>query len=893
MNFARRWFAFDKRKAELDAELDAHLRMAIADRVARGESEADARAAAQRELGNIALSKDVTRATWGWLFLERLGQDVRYAFRQMRRSPGFAATVIGTLALGIGAAAAMFTVVDHVILQPVHYRDARRLVLLDESDGKSPNGWGVPWLDLQEWMQQSHSFQQIAFSSGLSLGGGRNYLEGPSSSFEINGNAVSSNLFATLGVQPELGRAFTPETPRYGATQNAGLVVLSDAVWRQAYGADKSILGRTVKINASSFTIIGVMPPGFNYPATGSRSAQVWTALQLDDHDKGRGWESERYAVIARLRPGVTLAAASAEMQTIQKRVVTAYTDPEEKQNYGQVSIQNYGDSLVDADLRKALLALLAAAGVLWLIAAVNVTNLLLARSTARQREIAMRGALGASRWRVVQQMLVEGLVLSGIAAALGAAIAFTSVKLLAHELTQQLPLRIPAAPNAWILAALLALTITSAVMSTAWPALMSVRAPIEPALRSGGMQAGTGRRHHRMRGALVSIEIAMSLTLLVACGLLLRTINSLRHVPLGYRTDHIVVAHLNIPRFRFTGQNMLQVLYQPILERAQHLPGVQTAGLISEVPLANSFNIQLTLRMNGDDIAAGLKTVSPTLQQIFGFRMLAGRFFSNDDSPTSQPVVVVNPAFAHLYAPNKHDPNSILGTKVWSLQKDQPLHVVGVIDNFHQKSIAEASQPEVEVCLCQITPTASIYQVSTMAMDLAIRTERSTSQVIPEIRDILRQSSPELAGADITTMDQIVEDSYGSQRLAAHLLEIFGLSALLLCVAGLYGLLAYVVTQRTREMGVRIALGAGRGNLLWLVLRQAGVMLLIGVAAGSGLAYASARLINGFLYGVKAHDGWTLAAAAILLFSSGMLAAYLPARRASRVNPMEALRAE
>jgi predicted permease len=893
MKFARRWFAFDKRKAELDAELDSHLRMAIADRVARGESETEARAAAQRELGNVPLSKDVTREAWGWLFLERLGQDLRYALRQMRRSPGFAATVIGTLALGIGAAAAMFTVVDHVLLEPVHYRNSHRLVELNEIDGKSDNGWGVPWLDLQQWMQQSHSFEQIAFSSGLSFGGGRNYLEGPTSSFEVDGSQVSSNLFATLGAQPELGRTFTPDVPRYGATQNSGLLVLSDAVWRQAYGADKSVLGRSVKINDTSFTIIGVMPPGFKYPATGGLDAEVWTALQLGDHDKGRGYESERYGVVARLRPGVSLAQATAEMQTIQKRVVTAYTDPDERRDYGQASVERYGDSLVGADLRRALLALLAAAGVLWLIAAVNVTNLLLARSTSRQREIAMRGALGASRGRVVQQMLVEGLVLSGIAATLGAALAFTSVKLLAHELTQQLPLRVPAVPNAGILAALLALTVISALMSTAWPALMSVRAPIEPALRQGGLQAGTGRRHHRMRGALVSIEIAMSLTLLVACGLLLRTINSLRHVPLGYRTDHIVVAHLNIPRFRFAGQNMLQVLYQPMLERAQHLPGVQTAGLISEVPLAKSFNIQLTLRMNGDNIAAGLKTVSPTLQQIFGFRMLAGRFFSPDDSPTSQPVVVVNPAFAHLYAPNKHDPNSILDTRVWSLQKDQPLHVVGVIDNERQQSIAQPSQPEVEVCLCQITPKAGIYQVSTMAMDLAVRTERPTSQIIPEIRDILRQASPELAGATITTMDQIVEDSYGSQRLAAHLLEIFGFSALLLCVAGLYGLLAYVVTQRTREMGVRIALGAGRGNLLWLVLRQAGVMLLIGVAAGSALAFASARLINGFLYGVKAHDGWTLALAAVLLFSSGMLAAYLPARRASRVNPMEALRSE
>jgi predicted lysophospholipase L1 biosynthesis ABC-type transport system permease subunit len=252
-----------------------------------------------------------------------------------------------------------------------------------------------------------------------------------------------------------------------------------------------------------------------------------------------------------------------------------------------------------------------------------------------------------------------------------------------------------------------------------------------------------------------------------------------------------------------------------------------------------------------------------------------------------------VNPAFARLYAPNKHDLNSLLGLTVWNLRKDTPAKIIGVLDNERQKSVDQPSQPEVEVCLCQITPGGSVYNPITMAMDLAVRTQRPTAEMIPELRDLLRQASPELANSTFSTMDQIVEDSFGSQRLAAHLLEIFGGSALLLCVAGLYGLLAYVVTQRTREMGVRIALGAQRANLLWLVMRQAGAMLLVGVVAGVGLALVSGRLVRGFLYGVKAHDGWTLAGAAVLLFLSGMLAAYLPARRAARVNPMEALRSE
>ena len=893
MKFLR--LSFDQRKIDLDAEVKFHRRMAVADRVARGESEADARAAVDRELGNVALAKDVTRRIGGWLFLERLGQDFRCALRQMRRSPRFAATVIGTLALGIGAAAAMFTVVDHVLLEPVHYRDASRIVTLDETNRADKTHYNVPWLDLQQWMEESHSFSALAFTS--SWGNGRAYLEdleGPSSSMSINATQVSSSFFEVLGVSPQLGRAFIPEKPAYGADTNAGQIVLSYIVWKQFFGGDRNILGRTVHINASSFTVIGVMPAGFKYPATSPFNAQVWMAIQLGDKDKGRDWQSEHYEVLARLLPGVSLASARSEMQTIQSRVLLNYKDPDERAAYSVVGIERYADSLVDADMRKALLALLAAAGVLWLIAAVNVTNLLLARATARQREIAMRAALGASRGRVIQQMLVEGLLLSGCAAILSAALALTSVRVLAHELALRLPISVPALPNASVLLGLVALTFASAIFSTAWPALIAVRLPIEPALRQGGVQSGTGRRHHRLRGALVSTEIAMSLTLLVSCGLLLRTIYSLRHVPLGYRTDHIVVAHLTIPQFRFAGGNMMQTLYDPLLDRARHLPGVQNAGLISEVPLAHSFNIQLSLRTdNNSDLVSSLKVASPTLQQIFGFKMLAGRFFNAEDTPSSQPEVVVNPAFARLYAPNKHDPGSIIGMEMWHMRDRQPMHIVGVLDNERQKAIAEPSQPEVEVCLCQIAPDVSMYRISTMAMDLAVRTQRPAAQFIPELRGVLRQASPELANAQISTMDDIVEDSFGSQSLAAHLLEIFGFSALLLCVAGLYGLLAYIVTQRTREMGIRIALGAPRGNLLWLVLRQAGVMLVFGVAAGSALAWASSRLLRGFLFGVRAHDGWTLATSGILLFASGMLAAYLPARRASRVDPMEALRAE
>ncbi len=892
MSLWSRIFGYDSRKRELGAEIETHLRMAIADRVARGETAEEARAAALRELGNVPLIEDVTRATWGWVRLERLLQDLGYALRQMRRSPGFATTVIGTLALGIGAAAAMFTVVDHELLRPLPYRDAGRLVVIQEHGAKERGSWGTPWLDIEQWMAQSRAFSQIAFYRGMS---GRNFLEGSGGgAMQIGGTEVSPNLFATLGAEPSLGRDFLQEPVGFGASKNAGTVILSDAAWKEAYGADAAIVGKSVRINDKSYIVVGVMPPGFEYPfgsiRFGVSSPQVWTTITLGERDKKRG---STYTVIARLRPGVSVEEADAEISTIQKRIAPAYTDAALREQHSEADVERYADALVAADLKKALLALLAAAGVLWLIASVNATNLLLARGAARQREVAMRGALGASRARILQQFLVEGLVLSGTAALLGTGLALGAVRFFERVRPVHLNLDLSAHLNLTILAVLCGLTLLTALVSSAWPAWLAVRAPIEPALKQGGVQSGSGRRHNRVRSMLVAFEVALSLALLVACGLLLRTIYTLRHVPLGYRTDHILVAHLAIPSYQYSSENMVAELYQPLLKRVQHLHGVEAAGYMSEVPLGQSFNIQLGLYMNGRFIHAALKPVSPDIERIFGFRMAAGRFFNDGDTATSQPVVVVNRAFAKIYSPDQHDPAAIVGQSFWNMRKGVPMKIIGILGDERQAKIGEPSQPEVEICLPQLTPESGVYQPATMGMDLAVRTERAPEAMIPALREVLGQANAELAHASFDTMNQVVEESFGSQRMAAHLLEIFGGAALLLSIAGLYGLLGWVVAQRTREMGVRIALGARRGNLLWMVMRQAGAMLLAGVAAGTGMAWLCARFVRSYLYGVSAHDGWTLAGAALLLCASGLLAAYVPARRAAKVDPMVALRAE
>jgi predicted permease len=659
-------------------------------------------------------------------------------------------------------------------------------------------------------------------------------------------------------------------------------------------------VGKSVKVNGEQYTVIGVMPRGFAFPY-GVAHPMVWTPIVLSSGDLVRQKHTTpNYAAVARLAAGASVTAADAELKTIQAAAATQYTEADYREHAGSVRVERYGDSLVNGDVRKSLLALAGASCVLWLIACVNVTSLLLARATARQREIAVRGALGASRWRIVQQVVIEGLMLSGVASLAGVGLAMLTLRAFDHGLKTQFHIYTTLTPNLRVLGALLVLTVMSALVSSVWPAMAAARAAIEPALRQGATQSGTGRQQHRLRGLLVVAEIAMSLTLLVACGLLLRTIYTLRHVPLGFRTDHVMVANMSIPNYKYAGRDLYKELYGPLLERVQHAPGVQSASLMSEVPLGQTFNIVFSFG-DGNGSAADVRrgkirarasAATPDEQKVFRFSMLRGRFFNDGDTATSTQVVVVNRAFVREYEGEDGDPGKILGTPLLGSRKAQAV-IVGVLGDERQVTVAKPSQPEIQVCLPQITPDNMFYGPAGMAMDLAVRTERDPAAMTPELRRLMREASPELANSTFTTMNQVVEDSYGSQRLAARLLEIFGGTALVLCIAGIYGLLAYLVTQRTREMGIRIALGAQRSLVMAMVLRQAGAMLLCGLGVGVMLAYMSARLLHTLLYGVTVHDPWTMIAVTLTLMAGGLAAAYLPARRAARVDPMEALRSE
>ena len=830
---------------------------------------------------------------------ESVSADIRYALRQIGKSPGFALTVIVTLGIGIAASTAMFTVVDHVLLRPMPYVDAGRLVEIKEAGQKGPVMFGGTFLDVQQWRERSRTLKAIAFHTYSKP---TSFLEGKMGAVQVNTPKVSTNLFATLGVKPAMGRGFDDlnidEFTRKGDTKTA---VLSDAVWRDGFGGDASILGKVIRLNGESYAVIGVMPRGFQFPFN-TEKPQVWIPIELGESDKVRiKRATPEYRIIARLKDGVGIGAAEAELRVIQAEVSKQYVDPYAREDVASVELQSYGDTVVEGNVKKALLSLLAASCVLWLISCVNVTTLLLARTASRQRDIAVRAALGASRWRIVRQLLVEGLVLSGAASLLGLGLMLLALKVFEQQLTTQLSFHVGIAPNVSLISYLVGLTVLSAVASSLWPSIVAAKTSIDPVLRQGGPQSGR-RSEHRMGALFVVAELAMSLTLLIACGLLLRTIYALKQVSLGFRTDHVIVADMVIPAYKFDGRNMTTALYQPLVERVQRLPGVQAASLTTAVPLGKRFPILFTLAANEQDpdaarkaaLTAQFRAVGPGLQRVFGFRMLKGRFFNEGDTPGSLPVVVVNRAFAKAYFGDDRDPGKILGEKLLSYGDQKSAEIVGVLDDERQASVAEQSQPEIEVCIPQITPDSGFYRVAEgLAMNLAVRTERSPVSFVPELREVLSNTSPELAGSTFTTMDQVVVESYGDQRTAARLLQIFGGGALLLCVAGLYSLLAYLVTQRTQELGVRLALGAQREQVIWLVMRQAWWILLTGSVIGLTVSFLSSRMLASFLYGVETYDALTLCAASLLLLGIGLAAAYVPARRAARLDPMQALRAE
>jgi predicted permease len=878
-----RFLIFPKALNEIDEELQFHVEQQTRANIAAGMNPEEARRQALIALGGMERARERTHAERPGIGLEIFLQDLRYTLRQVKRAPGFTLSVIVVLALGIGANAAMFTVLEGTLFRPLPYEKPGELVQLTTRDPHNAFFW-KRLADIFVWQERTHTLSQIAYYKDEPF-----YLQSQNIEQKVFGVKASSNLFATLGVVPSLGRAFTADEQQPGKD---AVIVLSDAVWRAQFNADRSILGRTVRVNDVPVTVIGVMPPGFNFPADNSM-AEVWTPVALTPVDLKRTYDATSYSVIARRKPKSTVSSVSNELTAIQKQLLPLYTG-----GFGpaMVDAMDYRQSLNANDQRTALLALLGSVALLWLIACANVASLMLARTAVRRREMAVRAALGAGRWRLVRQSLTESLLLSFLGGAIGLALAIGTLQLFRHGIAMQFGGKLSLYPDARVLMALFALSMLSAVMFGVVPAYLASGVAVEHALRQDSAQAGSGRHQNRLQRVLVVSELALTLVMLVACGLLLRTVFALKKVPLGFRTDHVFVIKPELPGYKYWQLDPKASVYQPLMERLKTIPGIQAAAFTTIAPLDKGYDASIAFNfsnsMNGQVngfLKAVLRATGPEYKKVLGFGMVQGRYFNELDTPDSQLVAVVNRAFAQAYAANGQNINNFTIN-----MNPRKFKIIGVVDDFHQMGVGDPPMPEIDLNAAQMRPTDGFYwPVIRTHAEIVLRSSRDARDLIPELNHVMQQMNPDLAGTQIQTMDQIVEDSMGSQLLAAHLLEALGGLALLVALAGLYSLLAYLVTLRTRELGLRLALGAQRADILTLILRSAGILLVIGTVIGIGISLLTAHLIQSMLFGVKQYDLLTLIAAPVLLLCVGILAAWIPARRAALLEPMQALRTE
>ena len=803
--------------------------------------------------------------------------DARFAVRQFRRAPAYAVFTVLVLALGIGTVTAMFTISYSVLLKPLPFNADRQLFEVAESTAKGEEEFGVSYPELTQWQQATGDLADVGFAWSPV-----NILDAPAGAEIVSSVAASPNLFTLLGVEPIIGHGFLPSETN---SDHPNVVLLSYEIWQRSFAGDRNVLGKTVHIGPTLFTVIGVMPKQFRYPLDDIR-AEVWvpaersTLVPKPDDPYGSPWSP-----IVRLHPGVRPQALESVLAGVHSQFVKSDTP-------NRIRLLRLHDQLV-REVRPALLALEIAVGIVWLIACSNVAGLLLARVAARRTEIAIRSALGAAKHRMVAQFLTESLLLSIAAAIGGLGIAALILRIFRHMLATALPMAQNIHLDWPIFASLVVLTLLTALAFGTVPALFAAWAGAEAGLRNSGRGQSGDRRSSRARAILLVTEVALSIALLTGAGLMMRTMYALRHVPLGFRTDHLLITSLTAPGDLYKDRNINSAAWQPLLDTVRQFPGVKDAALSTVMPLKHPvewLTIVYKTNWTESDVNAVVRAASPGLMDVLGIRMNSGRFFDAGDTASSIPVAVVNRVFADRYLGG----GDAVGKQFRFGRKPVTATVIGIINDIRQDTLTDASRPELYLCVPQITGDNPLYSaIVSKYVELAIRTEGAPDTMVEQLRRQIAEVNPHLAIGEFSTMSEAVEDSMGGQKLAAGVVGVFGGLALLITLVGLYGLLTYMVEQRTREIGIRMALGADRAAVLSMVMRQALLLMALGAAAGVCIALWSDRLLQAFLYGVTASDPWTIALAPLGLVLCGLAAAAVPARRAAGLNPVDALRAE
>lgn len=812
--------------------------------------------------------------------METFFKELRYGIRSLLKHPGFTAIAVVTLALGIGANTAMFSVINGVLLRPLPYHDPDRLVTIwEESPQRGMFQLPVSYANFRDWVDQNSVFEQISAYTFTNLN-----LTGAGEPVRLLTVRSSDNLFSLVGAAPRLGRAFLAEEDKDGANR---VVILGHALWQSRFGSDSAIVGESLTLNNQSYTVVGIMSPNFQFPVGFGYLGKVlndpvdlYVPLAATSEETGRGNYS--FFAIGRLKPGVTINQAQAEMSTIEGRLEQQYPD----------SNSDIGISLVPTqeqtvkEIRPALLVLLGAVAFMLLIACANIANLLLARAASRQKEIAIRTALGASRLRVLRLLLTESLMLSLAGGCLGLLLAFWGTDALMALAPDNIPRLNEVGVDTKVFGFTLAISLVTGILFGLIPAVHASKPDLNEALKEGSRGSMGSAAGKRTRSVLVAVEVALSLVLLIGAGLMIKSFLRLQQMNLGFDPDNVLAVNLSLSTSRYPEDRQQAAFFQEALQRLQSLPGIKSAGATTGLPLTLSlsgsdFRIEGHPEPEaGKEMIIHTRSVSPDYFGTLGISLIKGRDFSERDKSDAPKVAIINNDLARIYFHNE-DP---IGKRITFDDGESWISIVAVIGDVRQLGLDSSAKPEVYF---------PYLQVAAPSMSLVVRTTSNPSSLAGAVKSQIQMIDKDLPIDDAKTMQQLLAESVSGRRFNMLLLTVFAMVSLVLAIVGIYGVMSYSVTQRTHEIGIRVAIGAQSRDVFRMVIGQGMMLAMIGITFGLVGAFALTRLMTTMLFGVEPTDPATFVSIAVLLTSVALVACYIPARRATKVNPLLALRYE
>jgi len=889
VNSARSLFRRRRDEQALNEELRFHVDRQIEQNLAAGMRPDEARYAALRSFGNTAVVGEETREAWGLRAFDVWRQDLKYGLRMLRKNPGLAAIAVLTLALGIGANTALFSIVNGVLLNPLPFPNSDQLVMLHESKPNFQAG-AIPYLNFLDWQRENHTFASMALSRGYSFN-----LTGTGEPERLQGQWVTASFFGTFGVKPVIGRDFTSDDDQYGA---GPVALISASLWKRKFGSAPDVLGRTVRLDGRGYTIVGVIPASFDLRVWNDQRSDIYAPIRIWNHP---GLRSRQAALwlhgIGRMKPGVTLEQAKADLARVAANLAAAYPNADRGTS---ASMEPLRERIVGR-VRPLLLVLMAAVGIVLLIACVNVANLLLARSTGRSREFAIRAALGAGRARVIRQLLTESVLLATAGGGLGLLLAWWGTRAGLAALPMAIPRSQEVGLDGRVLLFAAAISLLSGILFGLAPALRISRTGLDNVLKEGAR--GSSGANHRVHSILVVAEVALALVLLAGAGLMIRTLARLWRVDPGFDPHNVLAFNVGLPPSMTKGSPAaIRGYIRSLEETIESTPGVRAVSLLGgSFPMWSeddwTFWLEGQPKPQSESEMNGVLNyqVDPGYLSVMNIPLERGRFFTTHDDEHSAPVVVVDDVLASKFFPNQ-DP---LGRLIHFNGAPGPSEIVGVVGHVKQWGLDSDDQN---------TLRAEVYEPMRQQADeamglvsggvgVAVRTSApdGPEEMIEPLRRTLRQMNGEMVVYGFESVQNIISDSLANRRFSMILLGAFAALALVLASVGIYGVTSYFVGQRTQEIGIRVALGAQRRDVLQLVLGDGARMTLIGVAAGLAAALGLTRILTKYslLFGVSATDPLTLLAVALLLTMVAFAACYIPARRALRVDPVIALRYE